>query len=248
MRKLSRRQFLASSSTAVAAAALAPRAFASPNETIRIAVTGVRGRGLQHVEGLLAQKNLEIAAICDVNANVVDKAMKLIESKQGKKPVFVQDYRKLIEDKSLDAVSIATSNHTHALLAIWGMQAGKHVYVEKPVSHTIWEGRKIVEAARKYGRICQTGTQSRSYKGFQEAIKFLQEGKLGKIKVARGLCYNPRPTLGHTEDSAVPEGIDFNSWLGPAPERPFNKTRFYYSWHFFWDYGNGDLGNPGIHH
>jgi len=247
MRNISRRHFLATSSTAVAAAALAPRVVASPNETIRIAVTGVRGRGLQHVEGLLAQKNLEIAAICDVNANVIDKAMKLIESKQGKKPVFVQDFRKLVEDKSLDAVSIATSNHTHALLAIWGMQAGKHVYVEKPVSHTIWEGRKIVEAARKYGRICQTGTQSRSYKGFQEAIKFLQEGKLGKVKVARALCYNPRPSIGHTEDEAVPAGIDYNLWLGPAPERPFNKTRFFYNWHWFWDYGNGDLGNQGVH-
>src|SRR5258708_29039620 len=156
MRNISRRQFLASSSTAVAAAALAPRAFGSPNETIRIAVTGVRGRGLQHVEGLLAQKNLEIAAICDVNANVVDKAMKLIESKQGKKPVFVQDFRKLIEDKSLDAVSIATSNHTHAPLAIWGMQAGQDGFLEKPVSHTVWEGRKIVVAARKDSRFRQT--------------------------------------------------------------------------------------------
>ncbi|HEV3027709.1 MAG TPA: Gfo/Idh/MocA family oxidoreductase, partial [Planctomycetota bacterium] len=188
MRHLSRRQFLASSSTAVAAAALAPRAFASPNETIRIAVTGVRGRGLEHVKALLALNNVEIAAICDVNENIIGKAMKAIEEKQGKKPAYHQDFRKLVEDKSLDAVSIATSNHTHALLAIWGLQAGKHVYVEKPVSHTIWEGRKIVEAARKYGRICQTGTQSRSYKGFQEAIQFLQEGKLGKVKVARGLC------------------------------------------------------------
>ncbi|MBV8880045.1 MAG: Gfo/Idh/MocA family oxidoreductase [Planctomycetaceae bacterium] len=247
MRHLSRRQFLASSSTAVAAAALAPRSFASPNETLRIAVTGVRGRGLQHVEGLLAQKNLEIAAICDVNSNIIDKAMKLIEAKQGKKPAFHQDFRKLIEDKSLDAVSIATSNHTHAMLAIWALQAGKHVYVEKPVSHTIWEGRKLVEAVRKYGKICQTGTQSRSYPGFQEAIRFLQEGKLGKVKVARALCYNPRPSIGHTEDEAVPAGIDYNLWLGPAPERPFNKTRFFYNWHWFWDYGNGDLGNQGVH-
>jgi predicted dehydrogenase len=247
MRDLSRRQFLGYSSAALAGAALAPTAAASPNETLRIAVVGVRGRGLQHVEGLLAQKNLEIAAICDVNSNIIDKAMKMIEAKQGKKPVFVQDFRKLVEDKSLDAVSIATSNHTHALLAIWGMQAGKHVYVEKPVSHNIWEGRKIVEAARKYGKICQTGTQSRSYKGFQEAIKFLQEGKLGKLKVARALCYNPRPSIGHTEDEAVPAGIDYDLWLGPAPERPFNKTRFFYNWHWFWDYGNGDLGNQGVH-
>jgi len=247
MRHLSRREFLASSSTAAAAAALGPRAFASPNETIRIAVTGVRGRGLEHVHALLALKNVEIAAICDVNENVIPKAMKAIEEKQGRKPAYVQDFRKLVEDKSLDAVTIATSNHTHALLAIWGLQAGKNVYVEKPVSHTIWEGRKIVEAARKYGKICQTGTQSRSYKGFQEAVRFLQEGKLGKVKVARALCYNPRPSIGHTDDEAVPAGINYDLWLGPAPERPFNRTRFFYNWHWFWDYGNGDLGNQGVH-
>jgi predicted dehydrogenase len=239
---------LTSSSAALAAAAaVGPRAFASPNDTIRVAVTGVRGRGMDHVNALLALKNVEIAAICDVNQNIIGKAMKAIEDKQGKKPVYHQDFRKLIEDKSLDAVTIATSNHTHALLAIWGLQAGKHVYVEKPVSHNIWEGRKIVEAARKYNKICQTGTQSRSYKGFQEAIKFLQEGKLGKVKVARALCYNPRPSIGHTDDEAVPAGIDYNLWLGPAPERPFNKTRFFYNWHWFWDYGNGDLGNQGVH-
>jgi predicted dehydrogenase len=238
---------LTSSSAALAAAAVGPRAFASPNDTIRVAVTGVRGRGMDHVNALLALKNVEIVAICDVNQNIIGKAMKAIEDKQGKKPVYHQDFRKLIEDKSLDAVTIATSNHTHALLAIWGLQAGKHVYVEKPVSHNIWEGRKIVEAARKYNKICQTGTQSRSYKGFQEAIKFLQEGKLGKVKVARALCYNPRPSIGHTDDEAVPVGIDYNLWLGPAPERPFNKTRFFYNWHWFWDYGNGDLGNQGVH-
>src|SRR4051812_11536420 len=204
MRDLSRRQFLGYSSAALAGAALAPSAHASPGETLRVAVTGVHGRGMQHVDALLALKNVEIAAICDVNQNVIAKAMKAIEDKQGKKPVYHQDFRKLIEDKSIDAVTIATSNHTHALLSIWAMQAGKHVYVEKPVSHNIWEGRKIVEAARKYQKICQTGTQSRSYKGFQEAVKFLQEGKLGRIKIARGLCYNPRPSIGHQEDEAVP--------------------------------------------
>jgi len=210
-------------------------------------VTGVRGRGMDHLKGLLALQDVEVAAICDVNQNIIDKGMKAVEQKQGKKPAYHQDFRKLIEDKSIDAVTIATSNHTHALLAIWALQAGKHVYVEKPVSHNLWEGRKIVEAARKYNRICQTGTQSRSYQGFREAVKFLQEGKLGKVKLARGLCYNPRPSIGHTEDSPVPAGVDYNLWLGPAPDRPFNTTRFFYNWHWFWDYGNGDLGNQGIH-
>src|SRR6185436_6283824 len=170
MAHLSRRQFLANSSFIAASAAFASRA---------VAVPGVRGRGMDHVKALLALKGVEIAAVCDVNENIIGKAMKAIEEKQGKKPAYVQDFRKLVEDKSIDAVTIATSNHTHALLAIWGLQAGKHVYVEKPVSHNVWEGRKIVEAARKYGKVCQTGTQSRSYKGFQEAVKFLQDGKLG---------------------------------------------------------------------
>jgi predicted dehydrogenase len=244
---LSRREFIAQSSFIAASAAVAPRALAAPSDTLRLAVTGVRGRGLEHVKALLALKGVEIAAICDVNENIIAKAMKAVEEKQGKKPAYFQDFRKLVEDKSIDAVTIATSNHTHALLAIWGLQAGKHVYVEKPVSHNIWEGRKIVQAARKYNRICQTGTQSRSFKGFQEAVKFLQEGKLGKVKFARGLCYNPRPSIGHVEDSPVPAGIDYNLWLGPAPERPFNTNRFFYNWHWFWDYGNGDLGNQGIH-
>jgi len=247
MRDLSRRRFLGYSSAALAGAVLAPRAHASPGDTIRVGVTGVRGRGLEHVKSLLALQNVEIAAICDVNRNIIGKAMKAVEEKQGKAPAFHQDFRKMIEDKSIDAVTIATSNHTHALLSIWAMQAGKHVYVEKPVSHNLREGRKVVEAARKYGRICQAGTQSRSYKGFQEAIAFLHEGKLGKIKIARGLCYNPRPSIGHEDDTPVPEGIAYDLWLGPAPERPFNKLRFFYNWHWFWDYGNGDLGNQGVH-
>ena len=245
--RITRRTFLAHSTAAAASVALAPRAFGARNEAVRVAVTGVRGRGLDHIKAILALKDVEIAAICDVNQNIIGKAMKAIEDKQGKKPAYHQDFRKLIEDKSIDAVTIATSNHTHALLSIWALQAGKHVYVEKPVSHNVWEGRKIVEAAKKYNRICQAGTQSRSYKGFQDAVRFLQEGKLGKVKLARGLCYNPRPSIGHTEDTPVPEGIDYNLWLGPAPERPFNSTRFFYNWHWFWDYGNGDLGNQGIH-
>src|SRR5206468_664361 len=150
-----------------------------------------------HVKGLLGVPDVQVTAICDVNSKVIDKSMKAVEDKEGKKPAYFQDFRKLCEDKTVDAVTIATCNHTHSLLAIWALQAGKHVYVEKPVSHNVWEGRKVVEAARKYQKICQAGTQSRSMKGFQEAIKYLHAGKLGKIKVARGLCYNPRPSIGH---------------------------------------------------
>ena len=249
MRTITRRDFISTSAGAGAFLALPAGARAKPwpSETVRVAVTGVRGRGGDHVKELLGVNEVEVAAVCDVNPDVIAKPMKSIEDKQGKKPAYFKDFRKMLEDKSIDAVTIATCNHTHSLLAIWAMQAGKHVYVEKPVSHNVWEGRKVVEAARKYGRICQAGTQSRSYKGFQEAIQFLREGKLGAIKLARGLCYNPRPSIGHRDDAPVPAGVDYDAWLGPAPERPWNPNRFYYNWHWFWDYGNGDLGNQGIH-
>jgi predicted dehydrogenase len=249
MKNLSRRKFLTATAGVAGTFALGSVARAKPwpSETVRVAVTGVRGRGAEHVKELLGVREVEVAAVCDINPQVTEKPLKSIEDKQGRKPEYYKDFRKMLEDKSIDAVTIATCNHTHSLLAIWALQAGKHVYVEKPVSHNVWEGRKLVEAARKYKKICQAGTQSRSYKGFQDAIQFIRDGKLGKVKIARGLCYNPRPSIGHREDSPVPAGIDYDGWLGPAPERPWNANRFYYNWHWFWDYGNGDLGNQGIH-
>jgi predicted dehydrogenase len=153
----------------------------------------------------------------------------------------------MLEDKSIDAVSVATTNMTHSLFGIWAMQAGKHVYVEKPCSHNIFEGRKLVEAARKYNKICQHGTQSRSSKGLKEAMAFLHAGKLGKVKIARGLCYKKRGSIGKKPDGTPPPSVDYDLWLGPAPSRAFNPNRFHYNWHWFWDYGNGDLGNQGVH-
>ena len=159
----------------------------------------------------------------------------------------MQDIRRLLDDKSIDAISVATPNHWHALATIWACQAGKDVYVEKPVSHNVSEGRRMVEAARKYERIVQTGTQCRSHKGIQDAIDFLRSGKLGQIYMAKGLCYKPRGSIGHKPDGPVPANVDYDIWLGPAPKRPFNPNRFHYNWHWNWDYGNGDLGNQGIH-
>jgi predicted dehydrogenase len=173
--------------------------------------------------------------------------MKSVSARNGSEPNYVQDMRRVFDDKNIDAVSIATPNHWHSLATIWAVQAGKDVYVEKPVSHNVSEGRRMVEAARKYGKIVQTGTQCRSHKGIQDAVEFLRAGKLGKIYMAKGLCYKPRGSIGHAADAPVPEGVDFNLWLGPAPERPFNPNRFHYNWHWFWDTGNGDLGNQGIH-
>jgi len=193
------------------------------------------------------QDALEVAALCDVDERVIPRAAKLVEDRTGKKPVFVKDLRKLLEDKSIDAVSIATTHHWHALATLWAMQAGKDVYVEKPLSHDVWEGRMLVDAARKYGRVVTQGSQRRSWPSHIQAIQFLHSGKLGMLKSVHGVCYKRRDSIGKKPDGPVPPGVDYDLWLGPAPARPFNPNRFHYNWHWFWDYGNGDLGNTGVH-
>jgi len=258
MARISRRRLIEDSffAAAIAAVAGAPtRAWArestgrqlGPNDTIRIAVLGVHGRGMNHVEAYASMKDVQVAAICDPDSNTFANAVKAVESRGGKTPITVQDVRRLLDDDSIDAVSIATPNHWHALASIWAMQAGKDVYVEKPVSHNVVEGRRMVEAARKYKRICQAGTQIRSSTGSIEAIDYIHAGKIGKVYLSRGLCYKPRGSIGKKPDGPVPPGVDYDIWLGPAPKRPFNPNRFHYNWHWNWDYGNGDLGNQGIH-
>ena len=218
-----------------------------PNDQIRVAVLGVRGRGMEHVASYLKLKDARITTVCDVDTKVIGPAMKAITLAQGSAPKFVQDLRKVMEDPEVDVVSIATPNHWHSLATIWACQAGKDVYVEKPVSHNIFEGRKAVEAARKYNKIVQTGTQCRSQKGIQDAIAFLRSGKLGQIYMAKGLCYKPRGSIGHKPEGAVPEGLDYDLWTGPAELKPFNPNRLHYNWHWVWNTGNGDVGNQGIH-
>jgi Oxidoreductase family, NAD-binding Rossmann fold/Oxidoreductase family, C-terminal alpha/beta domain len=264
MPSLNRRDFMYDSAWLAAAAAsvgpLANLASAakpeakkeSPAEKLRVAVIGVRGRGMEHVRGFLAQPNCEIVTICDVDSAVIKNAMSNVEKKQGQAPKYEKDLRKVMDDKNVDIVSIATPNHWHTLAALWAMQAGKDVYVEKPVSHNVSEGRRLVEAAVKYNRICQAGTQSRSMKGMQEAIAFVQSSKIGKVKLARGLCYKLRPSIGKVDgDQEPPATMDYDLWCGPAPlKKPHRKTgsgTVHYDWHWIWDYGNGDLGNQGIH-
>ena len=257
MEKLSRRRFLEDSLLALAAASASGAVLADsgskgrrlgPNDTIRIACIGVGGRGMSHVEAFSKMKDVEVATICDVDTIFFDKAVKEVEKNSGKTPSTVQDLRRVMEDKNIDAVSIATPNHWHSLAAIWAMQAGKDVYVEKPVSHEVSEGRRAVEAARKYNRICQAGTQSRSSTGLKEAMAYLHEGKLGKIYLARATCYKRRQSIGKTGGpQPTPETVDYSLWLGPAPMKPPTRSRFHYDWHWFWDYGNGDIGNQGIH-
>jgi predicted dehydrogenase len=220
---------------------------AGPNDALRVAVVGVHGRGMDHIDGFSKLNDVRITAICDIDENTISAARREIGERYGAAPKYYKDIRKLLEDKDIDAISVATTNHWHALATIWAVQAGKDVYVEKPVSHNVTEGRRMVEAARKYRKIVQTGTQLRSHKGIQDAIAFIRSGKIGDVYMAKGLCYKPRGSIGHKPDGPVPPGVDYNLWLGPAPERPFNPNRFHYNWHWHWDYGNGDLGNQGIH-
>jgi predicted dehydrogenase len=165
----------------------------------------------------------------------------------GGKPQTCVDVRKVLDDKSIDAISIATPNHWHSLMAIWACQAGKDVYVEKPCSHNLWEGRQLVRAAQKYQRIVQHGTQIRSAPAIQEAIKGIHDGAIGDVYLARGLCFKWRDTIGHAPQEPVPAGVHYDLWTGPAPLKPFTRNRFHYNWHWIWDTGNGDLGNQGIH-
>lgn len=224
-----------------------PRRRYGAADKVRVAVIGVNGRGKAHIDGYLGLPDAEVVAICDVDSGVGEKAAAAIEKKTGKKPKVYQDLRKLFEDKEIDAVSCALPIHWHALAATWAMEAGKDVYVEKPCSHNVSEGRRIVQVQQRTGRICQVGTQSRSAKAVQQGIKFIHDGKIGKVSVARGLCYKPRNSIGIFPDSEVPAGVDYDIWLGAAPKRPFNKNRFHYNWHWNFDYGAGDLGNQGIH-
>jgi predicted dehydrogenase len=235
------------------AAAGGPAAVAPPgrvlgaNDRVRVAVCGIRGRGFDHIQAYAHLKNVEIAALCDVDENVTARRLGDIEKMGLAKPATFVDVRKLLEDKSIDAVSIATPNHWHTLIAIWACQAGKDVYVEKPCSHNLWEGRQLVRAAEKYQRIVQHGTQSRSARAMVEGVRRLHEGLIGDVYLARGMCFKWRSTIGHAPVEPVPPGVHYDLWTGPAPLEPFTKNRFHYNWHWIWDTGNGDLGNQGIH-
>ncbi len=253
MSQLSRRQFLENSMFATAAAALAGqtrRSYAVEDgqaEILRVAVVGVNGRGGSHIAEFGGRKDCEIAAIVDADEVVGNRKADEIEKRFGKRPTVYLDMRKCFEDKSIHVASIATPNHWHALSAIWAIQAGKDVYVEKPVSHNVTEGRRIVEAARKYKRIVQTGTQSRSNPGMREAIAFMHNGGIGEVKLARGLCYKPRGAIGPRGNYDVPASVNYDLWSGPAQMNPLTRPKLHYDWHWQWDYGNGDLGNQGIH-
>jgi predicted dehydrogenase len=249
----SRRRFLtqtAAASTGVFYIAKTSWAQKSPGDTLQVAVIGFGGRGSSHISGYkgLKKEGVQVAALCDVDRGVLGKHVQAFDQ-DGHKVLAYTDMRRLFENKDIDAVSIATPNHWHALASIWAMQAGKDVYVEKPVSHCVWEGRQMVHAARKYAKIVQTGTQSRSSRqGIAAAVQWVAEGNLGAIQLARGLCYKRRDTIGKAGgEQKVPDSIEYDLWCGPGPKTALTRKRLHYDWHWTWAYGNGDLGNQGIH-
>ena len=247
----SRRKFIKTAATGSLAVlgmpTLIPAHAFGANDRVRVAVIGVNGRGTDHIAGFSKLPNVEVATLCDVDKNILAKRAGEFETKYNRKVQMMEDLRQVYEDKNIDAVSIATPNHWHSLAAIWACQAGKDVYVEKPGSHNLREGRKMVEAAAKYKRIVQHGVQLRSSTAIQEAIKHLRDGLIGKVYMARGIVYKWRPDIGNLGNSPVPDGLNWDVWQGPAPARPFSKNYVHYNWHWFWNYGNGDIGNQGIH-
>jgi len=246
----SRRDFIKKSAAATALLTIPTiipvHAFGA-NDRVNAAVMGVNGRGENHIEGLMKQPNVEVTTFVDPDLNVANEKAKEFEKKYGKKVKVVQDMRKAFEDKDLHVVTVATPNHWHTLATIWACQAGKDVYVEKPGSHNIWEGRKMVEAAHKYNRVVQHGVQLRSSVAIQEAIQLLRDGYIGNVYMARGLVFRKRGDIGNKPTEPVPAGLDYDLWTGPAPKRPFTRNIVHYNWHWHWDYGNGDVGNQGIH-
>jgi predicted dehydrogenase len=248
MPSLNRRRFLTGSAATVASlSALTAAGAAQANERMQLAVMGVNGRGRDLIRGFSALENVEIAYVCEPDDNVVPRALKQVNARQKRPPRVERDVRRVLQDKNLTALVIAAPDHWHALATVWACQAGKHVYVEKPISHNVVEGRRMVEAARRHDRVVQVGTQRRSAPHYASAREFVRSGKLGRVPFARTWIAGNRPSIGRQKDSDPPKGVDYDLWLGPAPQRPFNANRFHYKWHWHWDYGTGELGNNGIH-
>ncbi len=252
MSEQTRRDFVRNTAMGAAAGVVmvgtSKTSWAGANDRVRVAQLGINGRGRDHLKGMLSLDGVEVVTLCDVDENLfAPRINTFFESRNLKRPTTEVDLRKVYENKDVDAVMIATPNHWHSLAGIWALQAGKHVYVEKPCSHNVFEGNQLVAAAKKYGKVVQHGSQIRSNPSIQKAIRELNEGVIGEVYMARGLCYRWRGDIGIKEDCPVPEGVHYDTWLGPAPERPFNPNRFHYNWHYVWDYGNGDIGNQGVH-
>ncbi len=243
----SRRTFLKTSAIAAAGVALSARAWSQvvgANGDVRVAVVGLNGRGKNHLRSLAECRGARVVAICDPDTAVLERTQRTL----GGGVKAYRDIRDLLAARDVDAITIATPNHWHSLAGIWACQAGKDVYVEKPVSHNVWEGRQLALAARRYHRVVQAGTQIRSGAGLQEAVAWIRAGQLGKITVARGFCYKRRDSIGKvTATPRPPATVDLDLWCGPAPLAAPHRAKFHYDWHWQWPTGNGDVGNQGIH-
>ncbi|MFQ5798447.1 MAG: Gfo/Idh/MocA family protein [Bacteroidota bacterium] len=246
MEGITRRDFVKSSMAAGVGMALPFSRVRGANNEIRVGVVGIRGRGGGLISEFHRMAAVRVVALCDVDRNVLDREVKKFKDRNEKVDAYI-DCRKMLEDRSIDVISIATPDHWHVPTAAFSVIAGKDVYVEKPLSHTISEGRLLVNLARKYDRIVQHGTQSRSAEGLMEAVEYMRSGELGKIRMAKAINSQFRGPIGRVPDSEAPAHVNYDLWLGPAPKRPFNRNRFHYNWHWFWDYGTGDIGNDGIH-
>ncbi len=249
MGNVNRRSFVKGATGALAAGQLigTSQSWAGANDRINVAVIGIHGRGGRHITNHQTSDNVEVVALCDIDKRVLAERATEFKKKYNKDVKKYVDMRDAFADKDVNAVSIATPNHWHALATIWACQAGKDVYVEKPGSHNIFEGRKMIEAAYKYRRIVQHGVQLRSSPALQEAVQLLREGVIGEPYLARGLCFRTRSSIGRKPAKWVPKHVDYNLWLGPAQWRPYTENLVHYNWHWHWDFGNGDVGNQGVH-
>ena len=260
---MNRRLFLSKTAAATAGLALAfparTRAQTSANDTVNVAIIGLRGsnkghptwtargRGQDHYEHLAGVANVRITHVVDVDERHFTESLSFVKEKYGGNPKTETDFRRVLDNKDVDAVTIAAPDHWHALMTIWACQAGKDVYVEKPISHNIVEGRRMIDAARRYNRIVEVGTQRRSNAVLAKAVQFLREGGLGTVYAGKTVIFRTRDPIGVASDSPVPPGVHYDLWLGPAPARPFNENHFHYHWHWFWEYGTTDLGNTAVH-
>ena len=248
MKGMNRREFMRVSAVAGLSMAVPFSRVRGANDDIRVAVVGIRSQGRNHIKWFGNIPGVRVVAVCDADRSFLEREEKEFAERNEKVDTY-RDYRKLLEDKNIDAVITATPNHWHALVTVWACQAGKDVYVEKPVAHNIWEGRRMVEAARKYKRIVQSGTQRRSDEGFREAVDYINQGHLGKVTLVRGFVYVRRGSIGKVDGpQPVPESVDYNLWSGPAPILPLMRKSLHYDWHWVWPTGDGDFGNNGIHY
>jgi predicted dehydrogenase len=242
MNPISRRSFFQG-----AVMALSATRVIGANDRINVGIIGIGGRGTTHLNSYVNIPDCQVAALCDVNQAARERAQTRLQNATSTKAKEYKTMRDLFADKEIDAVSIATPNHWHALATIWACQAGKDVYVEKPASYNVHESWRMVEVARQTNRMVQIGSQSRSLPKMIRAMQLLHEGAIGKVYMAKGLCFKRRKSIGKTPVEPVPAGLDWSGFLGPAPMRSYTKNRFAYNWHWFWDTGNGDIGNQGIH-